>query len=132
MFYSDHKLSKNSSPEYEDEDMRFSDYELTVRENGYTPRDTKYTRRDRSSSKRPTELNTNFASYFAPHDVMHTNVPRPAPNKHLGESHRIEEAGSESAGPLDLSIKKSTPISPLHTQLHNMPRIFFRLEQNRI
>ena len=98
MFHSDYKLSKH-------EDMRFSDYELTVRENGYTPRDTKCTRRDRSSSKRPTELNTNTASYFAPLHVMHTNVPRLAPNKHLEESHIIEEARSESAGPLDLSIK---------------------------
>ena len=120
--------------------MEFRDYEYkvknnkyTVRENECTPRNNKYTRRDRSPSKRPTKLNTNSASYCAPHHVMHNNVPRPAPDKHLEESDTREEASRcESAGPLDLSVKKSNPSSQLHTQAHDMPRIFFRVEQNRI
>jgi len=103
------------------------DNEYTLRDNAFTLRDSKYTRGDRLPRCWPT------ASHHVPLDVLHSNVPRPAPYKHLEESDTREEVSRcESAGPLDLSVKKSTPSSQLHTQAHNMPRIFFRLGQNRI
>jgi len=121
--------------EYIQRDNEFTqrDYEYTQKDNKFTQRDNEYTqsgneyiRRDRSPIRMQTELKRNNAPHYA-------NIPRSSPNKHLEESDTREEASRcESAGPLDLSIKKSTPALQLHTQAHNMPRIFFRLEQNRL
>eukprot|EP00092_Neocalanus_flemingeri_P018610 GFUD01020154.1.p1 GENE.GFUD01020154.1~~GFUD01020154.1.p1 ORF type:complete len:460 (+),score=117.03 GFUD01020154.1:43-1422(+) len=44
----------------------------------------------------------------------------------------MEEDGSGSPGPMDLSLRKSCQSPQLHTQALNMPRIFFRLEPTRI
>jgi len=123
--YTQYDLGRYPSNGYEYMGMR--DNEYTLRDNAFTLRDSKYTRGDRLPRCWPT------ASYHVPLDVLQSNVPRPAPNKHLEESDtREEDSRCESAGPLDLSVKKPTPSSQLHTQAHNMPRIFFRVEQNRI
>merc|ERR1712013_852817 len=56
----------------------------------------------------------NSASYSSPHHGIKNNILRAA---HLNKCQLIKEDECESAGPLDLSIKKSTPSPQLHTQV---------------
>jgi len=100
------------------------DNECNTKDNWYTPRNNDYTTRDRSPVRRESYRNTD--TYSAPQDSMCSNIPSSAPSTLLNESHIRKEADCQSSGPLDLTMKKSTPSPQLHTQVHNMPRIFFR------
>jgi hypothetical protein len=98
-----------------------------------------YNERERSPLRASKDLYQNRPTY-GDHD-MYNNPPVETPNPTL-ERHLYDQPEYEvplakeddrrlSPGPMDLSVKKS-PSPLLHTQVQNMPRIFFRLEQNRI
>ena len=100
-----------------DNEYTIQDNEYTKKENEYTTRDTEFT-----TWKRSTEFFSNSASFCSPHHGINRIFPRTAP---LDKCQLKDDW--QPTGPLDLSIKKTTPSPKLHTQVHTMPRIFFRL-----
>ena len=110
-----------------------------------------YNERDRSPLRMHPDVYQNLPSYGQQHcptrDMYSSSLPTPetrqftpntTPERHLYNQPEPEvpllkaEDGSMSPGPMDLSVRKNSPSPQLHTQAHNMPRIFFRLDQNRI
>ena len=100
------------------------DNEYTIQDNEYTKKENEYTTRDNEFTtwKRSTEFFSNSASFCSPHHGINRIFPRTAP---LDKCQLKDDW--QPTGPLDLSIKKTTPSPKLHTQVHTMPRIFFRL-----
>merc|ERR1712128_71481 len=110
-----------------------------------------YNERDRSPLRMHPDVYQNLPSYGQQHcptrDMYSSSLPTPetrqftpntTPERHLYNQPEPEvpllkaEDGSMSPGPMDLSVRENSPSPQLHTQAHNMPRIFFRLDQNRI
>lgn len=109
--FNKHPANKKLGMNYSDfEDQRVS---RSVYENrGYNG----YNERDRSPIRERPELFSRTSAYYQQHQDTY---------------HREQDWG-ESSGPIDLSVKKKSSSPQLHTQAHNMPRIFFRMDQNRI
>jgi len=109
-----------------------------------------YNERDRSPLRMPSDMYQKIPTYgqhLCPTRDMYSRLPTPerrhytpttTPERQLYQPEPEapllpSEDGSCSPGPMDLSVRAQNSQSPqLHTQALNMPRIFFRMDPNRI
>jgi len=80
---------------------------------------------DEYLNHRHTEVTSEVPAYQEPY-----NNSSQTQQMQSQESPEMEGEECGSPCPMDLSVKKQDTCSPLHTQAHNMPRIFFSINKN--